>query len=52
MERNYVVVCNEHKGIGGALLFWGSKTEDNAEKKVLVDIQVISMLVKNTLSKK
>ncbi|MBN3420684.1 hypothetical protein [Clostridium botulinum] len=33
MERNYVVVCNRHKGISGSLLFWGSKTEDNAKKR-------------------
>lgn len=33
MERNYVIVCNEHKGIGGSLLFWGNKTDDNAEKR-------------------
>jgi hypothetical protein len=28
MDRKYVVICNEHKGIGGALLFWGTKTKD------------------------
>lgn len=32
MDRNYVVVCNEHKGIAGSLLFWGSKTEDNQKR--------------------
>ncbi|WP_265575175.1 hypothetical protein [Clostridium botulinum] len=33
MERNYVVVCNRYKGIGGSLLFWGNKTEDNAKRR-------------------
>lgn len=33
MERNYVVVCNRHKGISGSLLFWGNKTKDNAKRR-------------------
>lgn len=32
MDRNYVVVCNRYSGIGGSLLFWGTKTEDNSER--------------------
>lgn len=32
MERNYVVVCNRHKGIGGSLLFWGCLTKDEAKR--------------------
>ena len=32
-DREYVIVCNEHKGIfNGALLFWGHKTEDNEKR--------------------
>jgi hypothetical protein len=33
MERNYVVVCNRYNGIAGSLLFWGSKTQDDAERR-------------------
>ena len=33
LDRKYVIICNRYKGIGGTLLFWGSKTEDNAEKR-------------------
>lgn len=34
MERNYVIVCNRHKGIGNStLLFWGRETEDNVERR-------------------
>lgn len=33
MDRKYVIICNRYKGIGGALLFWGNKTEDNTEKR-------------------
>ena len=33
MDRNYVIVCNEHKPLfPGALLFWGTLTPDNAER--------------------
>lgn len=33
-ERKYVIVCNEHEAIiKDALLFWGSLTDDNAEKR-------------------
>jgi hypothetical protein len=33
MERNYVIVCNEHKALlPGTLLFWGERTEDSAER--------------------
>lgn len=33
LDREYIIVCNEHKGIfPGALLFWGHKTEDNEER--------------------
>lgn len=33
LDREYVIVCNEHKGIfNGALLFWGHRTEDNEER--------------------
>lgn len=32
ISRNYVVVCNRHKGLAGALLFWGVKTKDNEER--------------------
>lgn len=28
-KRNYVIVCNRYKGIAGALLFWGEKTNDD-----------------------
>lgn len=28
MNRNYVIICNRHKGYGGTILFWGRKTED------------------------
>lgn len=34
MERDYVIVCNEHNGYyPGTLLFWGNITEDNAERR-------------------
>lgn len=34
MDRNYVIVCNRHKGIGNStLLFWGSYTEDEAARR-------------------
>lgn len=34
MQRDYVIVCNEHRGyIPGVLLFWGGFTEDGAEKR-------------------
>ena len=32
MNRNYVVICNRHKGIAGSLLFWGEYTEDDKER--------------------
>lgn len=33
LDREYIIVCNEHKGIfTGALLFWGHKTEDNERR--------------------
>ena len=33
LDREYIIVCNEHKGVfAGALLFWGHKTEDNEKK--------------------
>lgn len=33
-ERKYVIVCNEHTAIiKDALLFWGSFTDDNTEKR-------------------
>lgn len=32
MNRNYVVICNRYKGIGGSLLFWGRKTKDDDER--------------------
>lgn len=33
MQREYVIVCNVHKGIfDGALLFWGHKTEDRESR--------------------
>lgn len=32
MERNYVVVCNRYKGIGGSLLFWGCLTKDEDKR--------------------
>ncbi len=32
-KRDYVIVCNEHSSIiRGALLFWGSRTEDDAKR--------------------
>lgn len=32
-EREYVIVCNEHKAIfNGVLLFWGNRTQDDAER--------------------
>ena len=30
-KRDYVVISNEYKGIGGSLVFWGRYTEDNAK---------------------
>lgn len=33
MKRDYIIVCNEHKGMwAGCLLFWGHKTEDNDKR--------------------
>lgn len=33
LDREYIIVCNEHSGIfRGALLFWGHKTEDNEKR--------------------
>jgi hypothetical protein len=32
LERNYVVICNRHKGIAGSLLFWGYYTNDDAKR--------------------
>lgn len=33
-EREYVIVCNEHSGIwSGCVLFWGSLTDDGAERR-------------------
>lgn len=33
LDREYIIVCNEHNGIfAGALLFWGHKTEDNEDR--------------------
>lgn len=33
MERNYVIVCNEHRSWPtGTLLFWGEHTEDDQER--------------------
>ena len=33
LDREYIIVCNEHKGVfAGALLFWGHKTEDNEKR--------------------
>ena len=33
LDREYIIVCNEHEGVfTGALLFWGHKTEDNEER--------------------
>jgi len=32
-ERNYVIVCNEHKSLfPGTLLFWGELTPDDLER--------------------
>lgn len=32
-KRQYVIVCNEHNAIfGGALLFWGHRTNDNENR--------------------
>ena len=32
-KRQYVIVCNEHNAIfGGALLFWGHRTNDNESR--------------------
>ena len=31
--REYIIVCNKHKGMfAGCLLFWGHKTEDNEKR--------------------
>ena len=31
--REYIIVCNEYKGMfPGCLLFWGHKTEDNEKR--------------------
>jgi hypothetical protein len=27
LNRDYIVVCNRHKGIAGSLLFWGEHTK-------------------------
>ena len=33
MDRDYVIVCNEHHSIfPGALLFWGNHTEDSEKR--------------------
>ena len=33
LDREYIIVCNEHKGVfAGTLLFWGHKTEDNEKR--------------------
>lgn len=32
LARNYVIVCNRYKGIGGSLQFWGHKTKDNEKR--------------------
>ena len=34
IDRDYVIVCNRHKGIanGGALLFWGGYTKNEEER--------------------
>lgn len=33
LDREYIIVCNEHKGtFAGALLFWGHKTEDSEKR--------------------
>jgi hypothetical protein len=32
-NREYVIVCNRHKGIAGALLFWGIKTKDEQQQR-------------------
>lgn len=33
LDREYIIVCNEHNGIfAGCLLFWGHKTEDNERR--------------------
>lgn len=32
-DREYVIVCNEHKAVfPGCILFWGNLTEDNAKR--------------------
>lgn len=32
-EREYVIVCNEHKGLfAGCLLFWGERTADGEKR--------------------
>lgn len=32
-KREYVIVCNEHKGLfRGCLLFWGHRTEDKEKR--------------------
>ena len=32
LKRNYVIVCNEHKGIAGSLLFWGTHSKDEEKR--------------------
>jgi hypothetical protein len=32
MNRDYVIVCNRYKGIGGSLQFWGYKTKDDEKR--------------------
>lgn len=33
MNREYVIVCNEHRAMwNGCLLFWGHKTEDKKKR--------------------
>ena len=33
MDRNYVIVCNRHKGLlENCLLFWGAYTKDNQKR--------------------
>lgn len=32
MERKYVIICNRHKSIYNGLLFWGTRTKDDAKR--------------------
>ena len=54
-DRQYVIVCREHKALlPEALLFWGSLTDDNAERSYsgyTMDINKCERYTRNELEK-